>query len=189
MSVIVQSLIAGLRPCAPTREKPRPVSLSCSPFRPRNGANGPHLCESTSRKRNGCQHRYVYANGGRAHQTVVSPGMHERWMFAPMVGVGCPARRRPESGDDRWEIFEQAWYAGATKLRGRRARFAAHHWWRSPVSLAADDCARPTYNHAAHSRAQRARKESPRRKPRRRFFSRFAREALCLKPNEAGAGT
>ena len=179
MSVIVQSSVAGLRPCAPTREKSRPVSLSCSPFRPRSGANGPRHTESATRGVHRFEISSVSASGWRLDQVAVSPGIQVRPVVLFTVEVGCPARSRSDFRDRSREILGGACCAGPTEPRGGRSRFAAHHWRRSPMSPAEDIGARPTHNAVAHSRAQRARKRA-REKTAPSVFSRSVRGAARI---------
>jgi hypothetical protein len=157
----VQAPEAGLRPCTPTRGKPRPVFLSRSPFPPRSGANGSRHAESAPRHCRGSAHTKSHARDGRAHRTAASAGITERSVPSPNIGVGCPAKRRKRAyRDERPGIFAEARGAETMRPRGRRVRSATHHWWRSAVSLAEDGRTRPTHNHGTYSRAQRARKEA-----------------------------
>jgi hypothetical protein len=155
----VQAPQAGLRPCTPTRGKPWPVFLSRSPFPPRSGANGSRRAESAPRGGPKVAHSLLPASAARIDHAAASAWMCCRVVLPPTVRVGCPAKSRERTHpDENSEIVAQASSAETRKPRGHRLRSAAHHWWRSAVSLAENDRARPTHNHAAHSRAQRARK-------------------------------
>lgn len=141
---------AGLRPCARTRGKPRPVFLSRSPFPPRSGANGSRHAESAPRVGTKLAHSLFPASAEWTDRAAASAWMHCRAVLPPTVGVGCPAKSRERTHpDENSEIVAQASSAETRKPRGHRLRSAAHHWWRSAVSQAENDRARPSHNHAA----------------------------------------
>jgi hypothetical protein len=182
MTVDSEPSDAGLRPCAPARGKPRQVFLSRSPFPPWSGANGARHAESATRDRECLDKVSVPASRQRIDQTVASPRMPTGTVTPSTGGVGCPARKK--------SLLQGKCDLHVTQRGGYRSCSAAHHWHRSALALRLDYGVRLIHSEAAHSQAQRARKESPRGKPRRRFSFRFAREAArLLRPNDAGART
>ena len=162
--------LRGFAPAPLARVKPRPVSLSRSPFPPRSRAMG--------RVRSSRPRLEVPAYAGIALPPIMGVSV-ERWPLRECDGVDSsvhrwsrmPGRRKSRRvRDGSLERKEGA----ATNSQSAEADACALQptiGIAAPVPLPFDGRVGPIRKAAAHSRAQRKRKRSPRRKPRPVFCS------------------